>query len=282
MQIYQEFKTFLSPAKLNLGLQITGIKPDGYHTLNTIFCLIDLFDEIRIQTTTNGKISLIEHNQAWPYYKDLVFKAATTLQQKSNCNLGANIIVKKTIPSGGGLGGGSSNAASTLIALNYLWQLNYSQDMLFDIGLKLGADVPFFIHGRNAHATGIGEILTDIYIPDSYFVLIFPEFHLSTKNVFASFNLHHEQIIALSPDKLITSLQNDLFESAASIEPSLKNLYNELKEFGTPAMTGTGSTLFLNFNNKNTAKKVAQILEKKYNVYLVKTLNVSPVSIPKP
>lgn len=278
---HRGFTIFLSPAKLNLGLRVTGKRPDGYHTLETCFCLIDLFDEIRIQITQSGKISLIEHNQAWPYYKDLVFKAATTLKEISNTNLGANIIVKKTIPSGGGFGGGSSNAATTLIALNHLWQLGLPQDQLLQIACGLGADVPFFIHGKNAYATGIGEILTEIEIPQYYFVLICPKFHLNTKNVFARFKLTDTHVTHKSIEYLLETLQNDLFLAATEIEPSLMQIYEKLKTYGNPAMTGSGSTLFLRFTTFAAAKKVASELQNTYNVYLVKSLNTSPVYAPK-
>ena len=171
------WNSFLSPAKLNLGLKIVGKRSDGYHLLNTIFCLINLFDEIQIQITNSEKISIIEHKQAWGYQKDLSYRAALLLQDFTSCKLGANIKVKKTIPSGSGLGGGSSNAATVLVTLNQLWQTGLTKQELIYLGGSLGADVPFFIHGKNAWAEGIGDNLTTIDIPEQYFVIICPSLH---------------------------------------------------------------------------------------------------------
>lgn len=273
--------TFLSPAKLNLGLKITGKRPDGYHLLKTIFCLIDLFDEIQIQTTSNGKISLIEHNQVWPFYTDITYKAAKLLQQVSGTQYGANIKVNKTIPSGAGLGGGSSNAATVLSVLNNLWQLDLSKTQLIEIGTSLGADVPFFIHGTNAVAGGIGEIFTDIALPQQYFVLISPKFHLKTADVFQKFK-YTESIIVEDNYYLLNSLENDLLPAAIEVKPELATILEKLKIFGQIAMTGSGSTLFLRFDNqadaKKIAKKIAESSKNEYNTYLVKSLFVSPIS----
>lgn len=272
--------TFLSPAKLNLGLKVVGKRPDGYHLLKTIFCLIDLFDEIQIQTTNNGKISLIEHNQAWPYQTDLSFKAAKLLQEISGTKLGANIKINKTIPSGGGLGGGSSNAATVLIVLNDLWQLGMTNARLIDIGATLGADVPFFIHGHNAVASGIGEILVDIELPQQYFVLICPNFHINTAKVFNNFE-YTPQDINIDDNYLLRTLENDLLPAAIKIKPELASILKQLEIFGPVAMTGSGSSLFLRFDKqeiaKKIAKKIAEISQNKYNTFLVKSLVVSPV-----
>src|SRR6185437_15533018 len=285
--------TFLSPAKLNLGLKIVGKRPDGYHLLKTIFCLIDLFDEIQIQITHNGKISLIEHNQAWPYQTDLSYKAAKLLQEESGTKYGANIKVNKTIPSGGGLGGGSSDAATVLIVLNDLWQLGMTSVQLTQLGAKLGADVPFFIHGRNAMAGGIGDIFTDIQLPQQYFVLICPKFHINTAKVFQNFEyvpeedprLHGDDIISGDDinysNYLLETLENDLFPIALKLKPELASILKQLEIFGTVAMTGSGSSLFLRFYEpteaKKIAKKIAEISQNKYNTFLVKSLAVSPV-----
>ena len=178
--MYYQFHSVLSPAKLNLGLKVIGKRPDGYHLLKSVFCLIDLYDKIDIQITLNGKVSLIEHQQAWFYQKDLAYKAAILLQEYSGCTKGANIKIKKVIPSGAGMGGGSSNAATVLIILNHLWETGLTTDELLGLGAQLGADVPFFIRGRNALVEGIGEIITPIELPELYFVIIKPDFHAPT------------------------------------------------------------------------------------------------------
>ncbi|MCC2624219.1 MAG: ipk [Burkholderiales bacterium] len=293
--------TFLAPAKLNLGLKVVGKRADGYHLLKTIFCLIDLFDEVQIQITNNGKISLIEHSQAWPYQTDLSYRAAKLLQEYSGTKYGANIKINKTIPSGGGLGGGSSDAATVLTVLNNLWQLGLTNDILIELGTKLGSDIPFFIHGKNAYAEGVGEILTDIELPKQYFVLICPIFHIQTAKVFQNLSfskpdpyLHGDDAINMSfpqrressaqiiDDKyLLETLDNDLFPIALKLKPELANILEQLKIFGNVAMTGSGSSLFLRFYEpdiaKKVAKKIAEISQNKYNTFLVKSLAFSPI-----
>jgi 4-diphosphocytidyl-2-C-methyl-D-erythritol kinase len=273
--------TFLSPAKLNLGLKVVGKRADGYHLIKSVFCLIDLFDEIQIQITHNGKISLIEHNQAWPYNTDLSYRAAKLLQESSGTKFGANIKINKTIPSGGGMGGGSSNAATILCVLNNLWQLGLSNEKLMELGRKLGADIPFFIHGKNALASNIGDVFTDIELPEQYFVLICPKFHLNTAKVFQNFE-YVEQNINIDTNYLLETLENDLLESAMKLKPALNSILKQLEFFGKVAMTGSGSSLYLRFNEgisaKKIAKKIAEINQNKYNTYLVKSLAVSPIS----
>jgi 4-diphosphocytidyl-2-C-methyl-D-erythritol kinase len=273
-----QWTTFLSPAKLNLGLKIVGKRSDGYHLLKTIFCLINLFDEVRIQIIDSGKISLIEHNQAWSYHKDLAYKAAVLLKKITACQLGANIKIKKTIPAGSGLGGGSSNAATVLVALNQLWQTGLSQKELIKLGASLGADIPFFIHGENAWAEGIGENLTTIKIPEQYIVIICPDFHLATKDVFANLdldklNMSHDIDVAY----LLSTHDNDLLTAAIKVEPKINNIIKDLESFGIPALTGSGSAIYLGFSDIDSAKKVAQNLNDKYNTYLVKSINASPI-----
>lgn len=265
---HSKFLIYLSPAKLNLGLKIVGKRSDGYHLLHTTFCLIDLFDEISIQVTNNGKISLLEHNQAWFYQKDLTYRAAVHLQNYTHSKLGANIKIKKTIPSGSGLGGGSSNAATVLIALNQLWQTNLKQDELINIGRQLGADVPFFIYGKNAIASGIGDIFTEIDIPEQYFVLVIPPFHLATKDVFAKYQTMNQDT---------TNDVNDLQRAAIAIQPTLEDIISKLSLYSTASMTGSGSAVYLTYFDKNIAKKVAKELESSYNTYLVSRLAISPL-----
>ena len=269
------FINYLSPAKLNLGLKVIGKRTDGYHLLNTVFCLIDLFDQINIQIIDNPQISLVEHQQAWSFATDLAYKAAKLLQQASGCKLGANIRVKKVIPSGAGLGGGSSNAATVLLALNHLWQLNWSMERLIMLGRQLGADVPFFIYGQNAYASGIGDEFTPMHLPLEYFVLVKPDFHIPTKSIFSAVEKFSDT--KLSPEEIYLAAENDLQTVAIKLFPKLKNIINSLSAFGTPSMTGSGSTVFLRFSQLKDANKVAQELGTSYNTYLVKTLNQSPV-----
>lgn len=273
-----KFETFLSPAKINLGLKIVGKLPNGYHLLNTIFCLIDLYDRIDIQLTTNGKISLIEHNQAWVYSKDLSYRAAKLLQEYTQTNLGVNIRIKKVIPSGAGLGGGSSNAATILCILNQLWETKLSDDTLIKLGLTLGADIPFFIYGKNAFATGIGDIFTPLELPEMYFVIVKPNFHIPTRDIFTNLamNFDKTQQILFTSKQLLDSLENDLEPVACKLYPELNQIVNDMSTHGKPQMTGSGSCIYLRFYDKNIAKKVANKLELRYNTYLAEALQSSP------
>ena len=273
-----KFNTFLSPAKLNLGLKVVGKLPNEYHLLNTIFCLIDLYDKIDIQLTTNGKISLIEHNQAWGYRKDLSYKAATLLQEYTQTNLGANIRLKKVIPSGAGLGGGSSNAATVLCVLNQLWETKLSNEQLMNLGKTLGADIPFFIYGKNAFATGVGDIFTPITLPDMYFVIVKPNFHIPTRDIFVNLdlNFHKNTEILYTPEQLLNTLENDLEAIACKIYPELNQIVKIMSTYGKAQMTGSGSCVYLRFHDKNIAKKVANELKLRYNTYLAEALQSSP------
>ncbi len=273
-----KFETFLSPAKLNLGLKVVGKRDDGYHLLNTIFCLIDLYDRIDIQITNNGKISLIEHEQAWSYKKDLSYRAANLLQEYTGTPLGANIRIKKVIPSGAGLGGGSSNAATVLVVLNQLWKTQLSDETLINLGRTLGADIPFFIYGRNAFATGIGDIFTPINLTPMYFVIVKPNFYIPTRDIFVNLNLDFEKISKniIVPEALLLSLENDLEPFACKLYPELNQIVNDLSQYGKVQMTGSGSCVYLQFNDKNIAKKVAISLEVRYNTYLAEALQSSP------
>lgn len=278
--MYYQFHNVLSPAKLNLGLKIVGKRADGYHLLKSIFCLIDLCDRMEIQITDNGKISLIEHHQAWFYQKDLAYRAAVLLQQYSNSQLGANIKIKKVIPSGAGMGGGSSNAATVLIVLNQLWNTGLNCQELMQLGLQLGADVPFFIQGKNALVEGIGEIITPIELPELYFVIIKPQIHIPTREIFANLKLDFSNISPelITIEQLLEQKPNDLTSAAQAIHPELNPIFSELNQYGNAVMTGSGSCIYLTFSEKNLAKSVANILAARYNTFLAASLAVSPVA----
>lgn len=265
--------SFKAYAKLNLGLKVIGKRADGYHLLKTAFCLIDLYDEIKINITqNNSEIKLLEHFAPWSEQDDLAYKAAKLLQKYANVKHGVAITVKKNIPIGGGMGGGSSDAAALFIALNKLWDINLSKNELMRLGLRLGADVPFFIYGQNAFAEGIGEILSPIKLEKSFFVLIVPNFGLSTKEIFKNLHLNLLPKDNITPKYLLKTLENDLETVARNLNQELNQIFLELRNYGNPAMTGTGSTIYLKFNDLNRAKKVALELEKKYNSFLVSSL----------
>lgn len=278
--MYFQFHSVLSPAKLNLGLRIVGKREDGYHLLKSVFCLIDLCDMIDIQITQNGKISLIEHNQAWFYQKDLSYKAAILLQKVTGSKLGANIKIKKVIPSGAGMGGGSSNAATVLVILNQLWNTGLSKAQLMELGLQLGADVPFFIQGKNALVEGIGEKITPIEIPETYFVIIKPKFHIPTREVFTNLVVNFDSIDTqkITINELIENKLNDLEPVVRQLYPNSNDIFSELNQYGNAVMTGSGSCIYLSFSDKLIAKRVANILTSRYNTFLAASLPESPVA----
>lgn len=272
-------QTFFAPAKLNLGLKILNRRDDGYHNLASIFCLIDLYDQIEISISTDNQILILNHQQQWLIPDDLCYQAASILKLHSGFSGGAGINVKKNIPIGAGLGGGSSDAATVLLALNQLWGLNYSTADLIKIAATLGADIPFFIYGKNAYVTGIGDILQNFNIPQLYFVLVKPNFNISTKEIFKHLQLTNlnPNFNIINPQSLLNNQENDLATVAFKLYPQLFIIKQKMQNFAPVHMTGSGSTLYSTFTNYNDAKKVAQILEKDYNSYLVKSLSVSPI-----
>ena len=180
------FKEFLAPAKLNLFLHVVNKRTDGYHNIQTVFQLISLYDHIFIKTNTSGNVRRISNHYGIQEYDDLTIKAAQILKPFCENQSGADIFIKKNIPMGGGLGGGSSDAATTLIALNALWQCHLSQKKLQELAVKLGADVPFFVFGQNAWAEGIGEKLMPFSIAMRDYLVIAPNETVSTREVFES------------------------------------------------------------------------------------------------
>ena len=182
----QDFQSFLAPAKLNLFLHIVGRRADGYHMLQSVFILVDLYDTVHLKVRDDGRIMRAKPIAHVSEEQDLCVRAARLLQQRTGCQLGVEIAVDKRIPMGGGLGGGSSDAATVLVALNHLWKLQLSRQELMDLGLKLGADVPFFIFGQNAWVEGVGEKIQPISLNLGHFVIITPHTHVSTAEVFRS------------------------------------------------------------------------------------------------
>ena len=177
---------WLAPAKLNLFLHVVGQRDDGYHLLQTVFQFIDIYDELEFELRGDGQIRQARPLEGIDEDNDLSIKAARSLQSKTGCKQGVNISITKNLPTGAGLGGGSSNAATTLLALNSLWNLGLSRSELGEIGLQLGADVPVFVAGHNAWAQGIGEELEPIELKQAYFVVIVPRVHVSTAEIFAN------------------------------------------------------------------------------------------------
>lgn len=258
---YQEF---LAPAKLNLFLHVINKRLDGYHNIQTVFQLIDLYDNLFIKINESGLIRRTSHHPNIQESDDLTIKAAHLLKPFANKQSGADIFIKKTIPMGGGLGGGSSDAATALIALNALWDCQLTQQELQELALKLGADVPFFIFGQNAWAEGIGEKLTPFQTTSQDYLVIAPRETVSTREVFESLELTKDRIplkIAGFSDELdLKNLANDLEKGVLKKFKGISVAFDWLNQFGQAKMTGSGSCIFIPLNTKDIGN---EILEKK-------------------
>ena len=265
----QDFHPFLAPAKINLFLHITGRRADGYHTLQSVFQLLDFYDTLYIKPTQSGEIKRINEIDGVPASQDICALAASALQQKTGCKLGVEYAIEKRIPMGGGLGGGSSDAATMLLALNHLWRLGLSRTELMQIGLSLGADVPLFIFGQNAWAEGAGEILSPIDLPEQYYVVLTPLVHVSTAQVFANSTLTRDtkplKIADFSRDMNSEAFKNDLEAVVCKEFPAVASTLKWLGQFGQARMSGSGASVFLALDSKknNSQQKVNEILAQK-------------------
>lgn len=240
-----------APAKLNLFLHITGRRTDGYHLLQSVFMLIDWCDTLNFEMRLHGKLSREDLTTTLPD-DDLVLKAARALQTATGSALGAHISIAKSIPAQAGMGGGSSDAASVLLALNRLWKLNLTKLQLAHIGLKLGADVPFFIHGSNAWVEGIGDQITPIDVPKAHFLVVKPASGLSTQAIFSDPALKRDSQNAIISGFAANPFgfgRNDLQAVAQKLSPDVNTALNWLGKQGSgqglqPRMTGSGSAVF--------------------------------------
>lgn len=267
----------LAPAKLNLDLRIIGRRSDGYHLLESIFTLISLYDRLWLRVNGSGEIKLHTPIENVDPQQDLTVRAATLLRQQSGKKLGADIWLQKNIPMGGGLGGGSSDAALVLMVLNQLWQLNLNQIQLQQLGLQLGADVPFFIFGQTAFAQGIGEKLSQIQIPKQWYVIIKPPVHVSTPKIFAHKDLTRNSTPRIMPDfQARQHWRNDMQKVVTAEYPEVKNALNILANFGKPMMSGSGSCVFLAFADEDTAQAVYNQVSNAHQAYCVASLNKHP------
>jgi 4-diphosphocytidyl-2-C-methyl-D-erythritol kinase len=266
-----------APAKLNLFLYITGRRPDGYHELQTLFQILDWGDELRFSVNNGGKISRNCNIEGIPESEDVCVRAAHLLKNRHGVKKGVHIDLFKRIPMGAGLGGGSSDAATVLLALNQLWSLGIPVQQLADMGLELGADVPVFVHGFSAWAQGRGEKLEPVTLGQRHYVLIFPDLSISTAAVFQHPSLKRDsKPVAMSGSNLQPD-RNDCEAAAVKMYPELKNIIQDLKAWGEPHMSGTGSTFFLPFSDKKTAISAARELKCRYNVRAVSGVDRSCV-----
>lgn len=265
-----------SPAKLNLFLHITGRRPDGYHELQSIFQLIDLCDWLEFEQTDNQQIQ-IEGLALVDLEQNLIYRAAQILQPYAKTPSGLIIRLEKNIPMGAGLGGGSSNAATTLIVLNQLWHCGLNSEQLAELGVKLGADVPIFVHGRNAWAEGIGEHLTFIDLDQKQFIVLKPDCFISTQQLFSQKTLTRDT----KPSKFCayqikpSDFGNNFEPVARSLYPEVDEAMQYLDQFGVAKLTGTGACVFIEVTDD---MNVTDILENApCKSYLVNSLQESPL-----
>lgn len=268
----QDFQTFLAPAKINLFLHITGRRADGYHTLQSVFELLDFYDTIHIKPNHTGQISRVNVIQNVLENQDLTIRAAIALQKATGCQQGADIHLEKHIPMGGGLGGGSSDAATVLLALNHLWNLHLPREQLMQIGLTLGADVPVFIFGQTAWAEGIGELLSPVDSPqqsknnkqEPYYVVLTPNIQVSTMQIFAHPRLTRDTKPLKITDFSSTAFnhlkkkrfKNDLEESVCELFPAIASTLKWLNQYGEAKMSGSGASVFVKVNSKQIADEL--------------------------
>ena len=270
-----------APAKLNLFLHILGRRPDGYHELQTCFQFVDLCDEISIETRADGLIRRAVEIPGLPAEADLCIRAAKALQSASGATLGADISLTKKIPVGGGLGGGSSDAATCLIALNHLWGLHWPREKLAAIGLKLGADVPVFVHGRVAWAEGVGERLTPLYPPlaptEANYLILKPNVFVSTAAVFQDPELTRNSAPITIHGFLASGGRNDCLGVVRRRYPEVAHALDWLSVFGSARLTGTGACVFLACENKDLAQEILRKVPPEFEGFLARGLNDSPL-----
>jgi 4-diphosphocytidyl-2-C-methyl-D-erythritol kinase len=268
----------LSPAKLNLFLHIIGRRADGYHNLQTLFQLLDYGDTLRFSSRTDGLITLTPDIPGVAYEDNLIIKAVRILQRHSASPLGVDIELEKRLPMGGGIGGGSSNAATTLVALNYLWQCGLNRTQLQQLGLQLGADVPVFVNAQTAWAEGVGEALQPIEMPKNWFLVVQPDCHVSTQQIFS-----HKDLTRDSPAIKVAAFleqggQNACQALVRRLYPQVDEALNWFAEHGYQAkLTGTGACVFTQFATAEAAQNVLQSLPKHLPGFVAQGVNQSPL-----
>jgi 4-diphosphocytidyl-2-C-methyl-D-erythritol kinase len=270
-----------APAKLNLFLHIVGRRPDGYHELQTCFQFVDLCDEVTIEVRADGRIRRTADLPGVAEDADLCVRAARLLQSAAGTPLGADISVLKRIPLGGGLGGGSSDAATCLVALNHLWQLHFTPEQLATLGLKLGADVPVFVRGRAAWAEGVGEKLTPLYPPlaplEPNYLILKPNVSVGTAEVFQDPELTRNSPPITIQGFLESGGRNDCLGVVRRRYPEVARALEWLSAFGNARLTGTGACLFLNLETVEAGPELARKVPAEWEAFLARGLNDSPL-----
>lgn len=272
-----------APAKLNLFLYITGRRSDGYHELQTLFQFLDYGDTLRIQPDSSGRITLLTPVEGVPDEENLIVRAAKLLQQHASLqgtlpeSAGASIAIEKRLPMGGGLGGGSSDAATVLVALNHYWQTGFSFRELAELGLQLGADVPVFVQGFAAFAQGVGEALTPVAPAEKWYLVIHPGVHISTPVVFNDPELIRDTPVREISQLLAENYRNDCEPVVRKRFREVEQLVSWLLEYAPSRLTGTGACVFAEFDTEPAARQVAELALEKWQGFVARGVNVSPL-----
>ncbi|MCK3656909.1 4-(cytidine 5'-diphospho)-2-C-methyl-D-erythritol kinase [Pasteurellaceae bacterium Macca] len=268
---------FPSPAKLNLFLYITAKRADGYHELQTLFQFLDFGDEIRIEPTRSSEITLLDHLDGVPQEQNLIYRAAKLLQKKTACSQGANIGLIKRLPMGGGVGGGSSNAATVLVALNHLWKTGLSLPQLAELGLTLGADVPIFVQGFSAFAEGVGEKLTPCSVAEKWYLVLKPKVSISTALIFNHPDLPRNTPKRKLAELLTTPWANDCEKIVRDQYLEVDDLLNWLIQYAPSRLTGTGACIFAEFDHEEEARHVFALKPDHVEGFVAQGQNKSPL-----
>ncbi|MFT6123415.1 MAG: 4-diphosphocytidyl-2-C-methyl-D-erythritol kinase [Oleiphilaceae bacterium] len=282
--------SLISPAKLNLFLHINGQRPNGYHELQTVFQILDRGDTLHFELIKNSDIKITPTFKEISLEDNLVYRAAKILQEtdrylkNTSPYKGIEIHLEKLLPMGGGIGGGSSNAATTLLALNQLWKLDFTTHELAEFGVKLGADIPVFVHGKNAWAEGIGDIITPILLPESWYVIITPDCHVSTAEIFSNEWLTRgtpkmriaPALEGQATNHFCNGFNNDCESLVSTLFPQIQKALSLLNKFGNGRLTGTGACCFARFNSEEKAQQVLNEVSTEFKGFIAKGVNLSP------
>lgn len=266
-----------APAKLNLFLHVVGRRADGLHLLQTVFRFIDRADGLRFQPRHDGRIVLAHPLPGVPVEQDLCYRAARALQQATGCRQGVEIHLTKRLPMGGGLGGGSSDAATVLQALNHLWQTGLTCAQLQAIGLSLGADVPIFIHGQAAFAEGVGECFQPVSLPPAWYLVLLPPVSVPTAQIFAAPQLRRDTPAMIAADWRAGMGGNDLEPVACALYPAIAEHLVWLRQFAPARMSGSGACVFAEFPSEDAAHRAYAALPPGMQGWLARGLERSPL-----
>lgn len=277
------FQAFPAPAKLNLFLHVVGRREDGYHLLESVFRFIDFGDVVHLQLRDDGYVERVCDLPGVPEDLDLTLRAARLLQAFASQSAGVNIRLDKHLPLGGGLGGGSSDAATVLLALNRLWGLNFSRQRLQELALSLGADVPVFVFGQSAFAEGVGERLTRVTLPLAWYVVLMPPVHIATAAIFAAPELTRNTPaltiarFSASQNSGVAGLHNDLQAIVVKRHPKVAQYLDWLARYADARMTGSGACVFAAFDNEDAAKHVLRDLPDGMQGFMAQGLDRHPL-----